>query len=77
MNELNLSLHLKNYNDKVKLMNQTGGKQLTLSANEARSLHADIFDLLNHCAELSKKLEIRNNANDSVISINVDGGGFK
>ena len=77
MSELNLSLHLKNFNDKVKVMNQTGGKQLTLSANEARSLHADIFDLLNHCSELSKKIQTQNNPNDSVVSISVDGGGFK
>jgi hypothetical protein len=78
MNDLNLSLHLKNFNDKVKVMNQTGSKQLTLSANEARSLHSDIFDLLNHCAHLSKRLESYNsNTNNDVISISVDGGGFK
>jgi hypothetical protein len=76
MIESNLSLHLKNFNDKIKLMNQTGGKNLTLSANEARSLHNDIFDLLNHCATLSKQLSAAKSG-DSVISIAVDGGGFK
>ena len=76
MNEANLSLHLKNFNDKVKLMNQTGGRNLTLTANEARSLHADIFDLLNHCSTLSKQLAAAKSG-DSVISIAVDGGGFK
>ena len=41
-----LSLAVKNFNERVKVMNQTGGKQLSLSAEEARSLHADIFNLL-------------------------------
>jgi hypothetical protein len=76
MNEPNLSLHLKNFSDKVKVMNQTGGKTLSLTANEARSLHSDIFDLLNHCATLSKKIQSAS-SNDTVVSISVDGGGFK
>jgi hypothetical protein len=76
MNEANLSLHLKNFNDKVKLMNQTGGRNLMLTANEARSLHSDLFDLLNHCSTLSKQLAAAKSG-DSVISIAVDGGGFK
>jgi hypothetical protein len=76
MNEANLSLHLKNFNDKVKLMNQTGGRNLMLTANEARSLHNDLFDLLNHCSTLSKQLAAAKSG-DSVISIAVDGGGFK
>ena len=64
------------FNDKVKLMNQTNGKNLTLSAQEARNLHADLFDLLNHCATLSQAL---NNADSSntVVDIQMDGGGFK
>lgn len=76
MNEQHLSLHLKNFNDKVKVMNQTGSKQLNLSANEARSLHSDIFDLLNFCTNLSKKLDAQT-ANEQVINLTVDGGGFK
>jgi hypothetical protein len=57
-------------------MNQTGGKNLLLTANEARSLHSDLFDLLNHCSTLSKQLAAAKSG-DSVISIAVDGGGFK
>lgn len=60
------------FNDKVKLMNQTQGKQLVLSAQEARNLHADLFDLLNHCATLSQKLE-QKPQNDST-SVAMDGG---
>lgn len=77
MNELSLSLHLKNFNDKVKFMNQSGKQNLTLSAQEARSLHSDIFDLLNHCATLSKQLSSSSKDTDQVLNIMVDGGGFR
>ena len=75
MNESQLSLHLKMFNDKVKVMNQTNKKDVTLSANEARNLQADIFDLLNHCANLSQR--VQNNQTDSVVTVSMDGGGFK
>lgn len=70
------SLHLKNFSDKVKLMNQSGKQNLTLTAQEARSLHSDIFDLLNHCATLSKQLYAAQNQ-EQVIQVTMDGGGFK
>lgn len=70
------SLHLKNFSDKVKLMNQSGKQNLTLTAQEARSLHSDIFDLLNHCATLSKQLYVAQNQ-EQVIQVTMDGGGFK
>lgn len=76
MSNHNISLHLKNFSDKVKLMNQTGKQNLTLTAQEARSLHSDIFDLLNHCSTLSKQLYLAQNQ-EQVIQIAVDGGGFK
>jgi|APFre7841882793_1041355.scaffolds.fasta_scaffold12531_2 hypothetical protein len=77
MTTANLSLHLKNFNEKVKVMNQSGKQNLTLSVQEARSLHADIFDLLNHCAQLSKQTASIAKEQNSVIQIAVDGGGFK
>lgn len=76
MNASNLSLHLKNFNDKVKLMNQSGKQNLTLTAQEARSLHSDIFDLLNHCATISKQLSAATST-EQFIQVAVDGGGFK
>ena len=66
-----LSLAVKNFNERVKVLNQTGSKQLTLSAEEARNLHADIFNLLAHIAELQNQPEP-----SQVPSINFDGGGF-
>lgn len=72
--EPNLTLHLKMFNDKVKLMNQLNSKDLILSATEARNLHADLFDLLNHCATLSQQLG--NTGSNEVITLGMDGGGF-
>jgi hypothetical protein len=72
--EQQLSLHLKNFNDRVKVMNQTNSKDLLLTAADARQLHADIFDLLNKINDLT---EIRKeNAAEEVISVEMDGGGF-
>ena len=69
-----LSLAIKNFNDKVKLMNQNGSKQLVLSADEARNLHSDIFILLANFAELQSN---NDNSIVEVASITLDGGGFK
>jgi hypothetical protein len=72
--ENNLTLHLKMFNDKVKQMNNSQSKQLMLSAQEARNLHADLFDLLNHCATISQKLQEKRQ--DDVVSVGMDGGSF-
>ncbi len=65
-----LSLAVKNFNERVKIMNQTGSKQLALSAEEARNLHADIFNLLANIAEL------QSNPTTQTTAIGLDGGGF-
>ena len=66
-----LSLAIKNFNERVKVMNQTGSKQLALSAEEARNLHADIFNLLATIAELQNTPEII-----TPTAVGLDGGGF-
>jgi hypothetical protein len=66
-----LSLAIKNFNERVKIMNQTGSKQLSLSAEEARNLHADIFNLLANVAELQNISETAQPA-----AVSLDGGGF-
>ncbi len=65
----NLSLHLKMFNDKVRLMNQLNQKDLVLSAQEARNLHSDIFEILNRSSEQATQP-------DSITSVNFDGGKF-
>ena len=73
--EHQLSLHLKNFNNRVKVMNQTNAKDLTLSALDARNIHADIFELLTKINELTdiKKAEQESN---SVVAVEFDGGNF-
>jgi hypothetical protein len=66
-----LSLAIKNFNERVKIMNQTGGKQLSLSAEEARNLHADIFNLLANVTELQNAPE-----SAPVAASSLDGGSF-
>jgi hypothetical protein len=66
-----LSLAIKNFNERVKVMNQTGSKQLALSADEARNLHADIFNLLANITELQNQTE-----SVQPTSISFDGGNF-
>ena len=73
--EQQLSLHLKKFNDRVKVLNQTNSRDLVLSAAEARQLQADIFDLLakiNDLVVIKRKEEV-----EAVIKIDVQGGGFK
>jgi hypothetical protein len=67
-----LSLAIKNFNERVKIMNQTGSKQLALSVDEARNLHADIFNLLANIAELQAAPA------ESVqpTTVSFDGGSF-
>lgn len=61
------------FNDRVKLMNQSNSKILTLNQQEARNLHAEIYDLMATIADLTKATT--NTSDDIVISM--DGGGFK
>lgn len=68
----NLSIHIRNFNEKVKIMNQTGGKMLSLTAADARNLHSDIFDLLTHVAELSARAE----SGGENIQVEISGGTF-
>jgi hypothetical protein len=72
--EHQLSLHLKNFNDRIKVMNQTNGKELTLSAAEARQLQSDLFDLLNKINDLTEIKKEQESAD--VVNIEMDGGGF-
>ena len=67
-----LSLAFKNFNNKIQQMNQTGSRQLMLSADEARNLHADIYILLANLAEMQPALDTA-----TASEISMDGGGFK
>jgi hypothetical protein len=66
-----LSIAVKNFNEKVKVMNQTNAKQLVLSADDARNLHSDIYALLANIAEM------RSAGGGDIVQIAMDGGRFK
>lgn len=68
----NVSLHIKMFNDRVRAMNQSNGKILTLNAQEARSLHAEIYELMATIAGLAK-----DNTSTTDINVSMDGGKFK
>ena len=69
-----LSLSITNFNNKVKTMNQTNSRQLMLTAEEARNLHADIFALLVNIAEMQAQFSPTPASPAS--SLNLDAGGF-
>jgi len=72
--EQQLSLHLKKFNDRVKVMNQTNAKELNLSALEARNIHSEIFELLTKINDLT---EIRKQSDDNAtVNVEFDGGNF-
>lgn len=68
----NVPLAVKTFNDRVRAMNSANGKVLTLNAQEARNLHAEIYDLMATIAELSKQAP-----QDPLVNVSVDGGKFK
>jgi hypothetical protein len=72
--ESQLSLHLQNFNNRIKVMNQTNSRDLTLSAVDARNLHNDIFDLL---IQIQALTEIKQTQTEQdTITIQMDGGKF-
>jgi len=74
-NCMELGLHLKRFNDRIKAMNQTNGRDITLSAQDARNIQAEIFDLMTVIAKLSQKQEpVKETV--AVESQELDGGSF-
>jgi hypothetical protein len=62
---------IKKFNEKVQILNQSGSKELTLGAREARDLHHAIFNMLQRISELEK-----NKALDNPVELIADGGKF-
>lgn len=75
MDNHKLSIHLKAFNDKVKVMNQTNNREIVLSSIEAKNLHNDIFSLLATIAELTQKLTDAEKSQE-VINLEFNGGQF-
>lgn len=75
-NNPRLSIHMRVFNDRVRAMNQTQSQSLVLSAAEARSLHADLFNLLSHIVELEAAGKAATVAAVSAQPVDLDGGRF-
>lgn len=71
--ESQLSLHLKAFNKRVQVMNQTNARELVLTKIEAQNLQAEIFELLTQISELAK---IKAEESNEVLNVTMDGGGF-
>lgn len=70
----NVSIQIKNFNDKIRVMNQTQSKQIVMTAQEARNLHTEIYALLAQIADLSR--QPASTASEDLIQISMDGGRF-
>lgn len=68
-----MSIALQTFSDKIRTMNQTHSKNLTLSADEARNLHSAIFDLMERITVLTDPPE-KEVETDAVM---MDGGQFE
>lgn len=72
MNESTLPLQLRMFNDRVRAMSQANSKTLVLNADEARNLHAEIYNLLALAVSNIKTEDTSEN-----ITVRMDGGRFK
>lgn len=73
----NATLHIRKFNDRIRILNTSASKNVVLTAQEAKSLNADIQDLLAYCVLLNRKIEQLSQANSQeILNISVDGGKF-
>lgn len=69
------TLAMQFFNEKVRQLNQSNGKQVVLPAKDARNLQSDLFNLL---AALADTMTVSKVAEpEEIVQINMDGGGFK
>lgn len=72
--ENKLTLHISNFNDRVKGMNQARAQELRLSAVDANNLLSDIFAVLAHNTRIQAQ---QSDSANTVVEVVMDGGGFK
>lgn len=65
------TFHIKLFNDKLRAMNQANAKILTLNAQEARNLQAEIFELMAIISGQDKST-----TSPTEITVSMDGGKF-
>jgi hypothetical protein len=69
-----MSLHINRFVDRLRASETRGQREISLSMNEARDLHADITKLLNTLEIL--RAELAQKTQESVITVEIEGGTF-
>lgn len=72
--ELQVSIHLQKFVDRVRGFESRGTKDFIMSMAEAKDLHADITRLLIRLQELQEAATARDS--EEVITVQVTGGSF-
>ena len=72
--ESKLTHHIGVFNDRVRAMNQLNKPELRLTAVEANNLLSDVTAVL---AEVTRLQALITGAQDTVVEVVMDGGGFK
>lgn len=68
-----MSLHIKRFVDRVQVAETKGSRDIVLTIQEARALHADITKLLLDLETLAAE---KNNKTPEIVKIEVTGGDF-
>jgi hypothetical protein len=68
---MNEPLQIRMFNDKVRAMTQANARVLTLNAEEARNLHAEIYNLLALAVE-----NLKAGTDQEEVVVKMDGGRF-
>lgn len=71
-----MSLHINRFLDKIRAAESRQQREVAMTVNEARDLHADITKLLLVVEELRSRLDNPNNATSDVVTVTMDGGTF-
>lgn len=69
-----MSLHINRFVDRLRASETRSQREITMSINDARDLHADITKLLNTLEILRN--ELGEKTQGSVITVEVEGGSF-
>lgn len=70
-----MSLHINRFIDRLKACESRNQRDVTLTLQEARDLHADVTRLLLRLQDLEQQRESAPR-NDDVITVEVQGGTF-
>jgi hypothetical protein len=73
---MNTPLHIQRFNDKIRMLNQAGSRELLLTATEARNIHTEIFELLAEITKLQEKVIQLTENPVGITEVEMDGGGF-